>query len=131
MNAGTVRWVTRALVRATVRRKARTPEGMGDSAERIHARSASGTRSVPDALGPFDQPSAGLDDVVGRTGERPTDPPVTVDRIEVDAGRSVDVVLTQGVALPGTLDAAGTDPDNLAQLAERARSLRRNDDDED
>jgi conjugal transfer pilus assembly protein TraB len=51
--------------------------------------------------------------------------------IEVDAGRSVDVVLTQGVALPGTLDAAGVDPDNLAQLAERARTLRRNDDDED
>ncbi len=51
--------------------------------------------------------------------------------IEVDAGRSVDVVLTQGVALPGTLDAAGTDPDNLAQLAERARTLRRNDDEDD
>ena len=51
--------------------------------------------------------------------------------IEVDAGRSVDVVLTQGVALPGTLDAAGTDPDNLAQLAERARNLRRNDDEDD
>ena len=29
------------------------------------------------------------------------------------------------------LDAAGSDNDNLAQLAERARSLRRNDDDED
>jgi len=51
--------------------------------------------------------------------------------IEIDAGRSVDVVLTQGVALPGTLDAAGTDPDNLAQLAERARTLRRNDDEDD
>jgi conjugal transfer pilus assembly protein TraB len=51
--------------------------------------------------------------------------------IEVDAGRRVDVVLTQGVALPGTLDDAGVDPDNLAQLAERARTLRRNDDDED
>lgn len=51
--------------------------------------------------------------------------------IEVDAGRSVDVVLTQGVALPGTLDAAGTDPDNLTQLAERARTLRRNDDEDD
>ena len=51
--------------------------------------------------------------------------------IEVDAGRSVDVVLTQGVALPGTLDAAGADPDNLAQLAERARTLRRNDDEDD
>jgi conjugal transfer pilus assembly protein TraB len=51
--------------------------------------------------------------------------------IEVDAGRSVDVVLTQGVTLPGTLDATDADPDQLAQLAARARALRRNDDEEE
>ena len=48
--------------------------------------------------------------------------------IEVDAGRSVDVVLTQGMALPGALDAG--DADEFPQLAERARQLTRNDDDE-
>ena len=51
--------------------------------------------------------------------------------IEIDAGRSVDVVLTQGVALPAALEAADADPDNLAQLAERAHTLRRNDDEDD
>jgi conjugal transfer pilus assembly protein TraB len=51
--------------------------------------------------------------------------------IEVDAGRSVDVVLTQGVALPETLDAADADLDHLAQLTERRRALRRNSDDDD
>jgi conjugal transfer pilus assembly protein TraB len=48
--------------------------------------------------------------------------------IEVDAGRSVDVVLTQGMALPGTLDAG--DAEEFPQLAERARQLTRKDDDE-
>ncbi len=51
--------------------------------------------------------------------------------IEVDAGRSVDVVLTQGVALPETLDASDADLDRLAQLTERRRALRRNCDDDD
>jgi len=51
--------------------------------------------------------------------------------IEVDAGRSVDVVLTQGVALPETLDAPDADLDHLAQLTERRRALRRNSDDDD
>jgi conjugal transfer pilus assembly protein TraB len=51
--------------------------------------------------------------------------------IEIDAGRSVDVVLTQGIALPGPLDAASQDTDSLAQLAERAHNFRRNDDEDD
>ena len=50
--------------------------------------------------------------------------------IEVDAGRSVDVVLTQGVALPETLD-ADADLDHLTQLTERRRALRRTNDDDD
>ncbi|MCL4764231.1 MAG: TraB/VirB10 family protein, partial [Burkholderiales bacterium] len=50
--------------------------------------------------------------------------------IEVDAGRSVDVVLTQGVALPEMLG-ADADFDHLAQLTERRRALRRTNDDDD
>ncbi len=92
-----------------------------------------GTTSTVD---PGKQLEAGLGTGVGKALDRLAQYYISLAEkvfpvIEVDAGRSVDVVLTQGVALPGTLDAAGTDPDNLAQLAERARSLRRNDDDED
>jgi conjugal transfer pilus assembly protein TraB len=92
-----------------------------------------GTTSTVD---PGRQLEAGLGTGVGKALDRLAQYYISLAEkvfpvIEVDAGRSVDVVLTQGVALPGTLDAAGTDPDNLAQLAERARSLRRNDDDED
>lgn len=50
--------------------------------------------------------------------------------IEVDAGRTVDVVLTQGVALQGSLDAHAKDEDEFPQLADRSRQLNRNDDDE-
>ena len=42
-----------------------------------------------------------------------------------------DCGITLGQAFAKALDAAGTDPDNLAQLAERARTLRRNDDEDD
>ncbi|WKZ13692.1 MAG: TrbI/VirB10 family protein [Gammaproteobacteria bacterium] len=92
-----------------------------------------GTTSTVD---PGKQLEAGLGTGVGKALDRLAQYYISLAEkvfpvIEVDAGRSVDVVLTQGVALPGTLDAAGTDPDNLAQLAERARSLRRNDDDEE
>ena len=51
--------------------------------------------------------------------------------IEVDAGRTVDVVLTQGIALPGPLDAAAQDGEAFPQLAERASHLSRADDDDD
>ena len=50
--------------------------------------------------------------------------------IEVDAGRAVDVVVTQGVSLQGSLDAASDDREEFPQLADRARLLRRNDDDD-
>lgn len=92
-----------------------------------------GTTSTVD---PGKQLEAGLGTGVGKALDRLAQYYISLAEkvfpvIEVDAGRSVDVVLTQGVALPGTLDAAGSDPDNLAQLAERARTLRRNDDEED
>lgn len=48
--------------------------------------------------------------------------------VEIAAGRTVDVVLTQGIALPGPLDAAAQDRDQFPQLAERAQTLRRFDD---
>ena len=51
--------------------------------------------------------------------------------IEVDAGRTVDVVLTQGVALQGSLDAQAKDHDEFPQLAERSRQLNRNDEDDE
>ncbi len=51
--------------------------------------------------------------------------------IEIDAGRTVDVVLTQGIALQGPLDAATQDSDAYPQLAERAKFSRRSDDDDD
>jgi len=92
-----------------------------------------GTTSTVD---PGKQLEAGLGTGVGKALDRLAQYYISLAEkvfpvIEVDAGRSVDVVLTQGVALPGTLDATGTDPDNLAQLAERARTLRRNDDEDD
>ena len=51
--------------------------------------------------------------------------------IEIDAGRTVDVVLTTGVSLQGTLDEASQDRDAFPQLAERTQQLNRKDDDED
>jgi conjugal transfer pilus assembly protein TraB len=50
--------------------------------------------------------------------------------IEVDAGRTVDVVITQGIALQGSLDAAAQDREEFPQLAERTQQLRRNIDDD-
>ncbi len=49
--------------------------------------------------------------------------------IEVDAGRTVDVVITQGVALPGPLDAAADEAGPLPQRADRTHPPRSNDDD--
>ena len=51
--------------------------------------------------------------------------------IEIDAGRSIDVVLTQGIALPGPLDAADQDTGSFAALGERNHNLWRNDNEED
>lgn len=51
--------------------------------------------------------------------------------IEVDAGRSVDVVLTQGVALQTSLDAQAGDQDEFPQLANRSQRLNRSNDDDE
>ena len=51
--------------------------------------------------------------------------------IEVDAGRTVDVVLTQGVALQGSLDARAKDQGEFPQLADRSQLLNRNEDDDE
>ena len=50
--------------------------------------------------------------------------------VEVDAGRTVDVVVTQGVSLQGTLDATGADREELPQLAGRTRQRKEQDDDD-
>lgn len=51
--------------------------------------------------------------------------------IEVDAGRTVDVVLTQGVALQGPVDITSVDSETFPQLTERTNTLRRANDDDD
>ena len=51
--------------------------------------------------------------------------------IEVDAGRAVDVVLTQGVALQTSLDAQARDQDEFPQLANRSQQLNRSNDDDE
>jgi conjugal transfer pilus assembly protein TraB len=50
--------------------------------------------------------------------------------IEIDAGRTVDVVITQGISLQGPLDAASRDDEEFPQLADRTRNSRRNNDDD-
>ena len=51
--------------------------------------------------------------------------------IEVDAGRTVDVVLTQGIALQGPLELTAEDSESFPQLTERTHALRRANDDDD
>ena len=51
--------------------------------------------------------------------------------IEIDAGRMVDVVLTQGIALPGPLDAATQDAETYPRLTTRTKQLRRSEDDDE
>ena len=51
--------------------------------------------------------------------------------IEIDAGRTVDVVLTQGIALQGPLDAATQDAEAYPRLTARINQLRRSEDDDE
>ena len=51
--------------------------------------------------------------------------------IEIDAGRTVDIVLTQGIALQGPLDAATQDMEAYPRLDRRAKQLRRSQDDDE
>ena len=51
--------------------------------------------------------------------------------IEIDAGRTVDVVLTQGIALPGPLDAATQDAQTYPRLTARTHQQRRSEDEDE
>ena len=51
--------------------------------------------------------------------------------IEIDAGRTVDVVLTQGIALQDPLEITAEDSESFPQLTERTNTLRRAHDDDD
>ena len=85
---------------------------------------------------PGKQLEAGLGTGVGRALDRLAQYYISLAEkvfpvIEVDAGRTVDVVVTQGVALQGPLDAAAQEHDDFPQLAERTRHPRRSNDDDD
>ncbi len=92
-----------------------------------------GTTSTVDA---GKQLGAGLGTGVGKALDRLAQYYITLAEkvfpvIEIDAGRTVDVVLTQGIALPGPLDAATQDVDAYPQLDRRAKQLRRTQDDDE
>jgi conjugal transfer pilus assembly protein TraB len=85
---------------------------------------------------PGKQFEAGLGTGVGRAMDRLAQYYISLAEkmfpvIEIDAGRSVDMVVTQGVSLPGPLDAASRDREEFPQLTERTQNLRRNDDDDE
>ena len=82
------------------------------------------------------QLEAGLGTGVGKALDRLAQYYITLAEkvfpvIEIDAGRTVDVVLTQGIALQGPLDAAAQDMQTYSQLDRRAKQLRRNQDDDE
>ncbi len=87
------------------------------------------------AVDPAKQFQAGFGTGVGRALDRLAQYYISLAEkvfpvIEVDAGRTVDVVITQGTSLQGSLDAAVQDREEFPQLAERAQNQRRNDDDD-
>ena len=87
-------------------------------------------------VAPGKQFEAGLGTGVGRALDRLAQYYISLAEkvfpvIEVDAGRTVDVVVTQGIALPGPLDEATADGEEFPQLAARERPPRSNDDDDD
>jgi len=87
------------------------------------------------AVDPAKQFQAGFGTGVGRALDRLAQYYISLAEkvfpvIEVDAGRTVDVVITQGTSLQGSLDAAAQDREEFPQLAERAQNQRRNDDED-
>lgn len=87
------------------------------------------------AVDPAKQFQAGFGTGVGRALDRLAQYYISLAEkvfpvIEVDAGRTVDVVITQGIALQGSLDAAAQDREEFPQLAERTQNQRRTDDDD-
>jgi len=92
-----------------------------------------GTTSTVD---PGKQLGAGVSTGVGKALDRLAQYYITLAEkvfpvIEIDAGRTVDIVLTQGIALPGPLDAATQDAEAYPQLDRRAKQLRRTQDDDE
>ena len=87
-------------------------------------------------LDPGKQLEAGLGAGVGKALDRLAQYYISLAEkvfpvIEIDAGRTVDVVITQGFSLQGSLDAASQDRDAFPHLAERSLQLKRNDDDDE
>ncbi len=85
------------------------------------------------AVDPGKQFEAGFGSGVGRALDRLAQYYISLAEkvfpvIEVDAGRTVDVVITQGITLQGSLEAAAADREAFPQLAERNRHLRRDND---
>jgi len=92
-----------------------------------------GTTSTVD---PAKQLQAGLGTGVGKALDRLAQYYITLAEkvfpvIEIDAGRTVDVVLTQGIALQGSLDAAAQDAETYPRLAARANQRRSSEDDDE
>ena len=92
-----------------------------------------GTTSSVD---PGKQLQAGLGTGVGKALDRLAQYYITLAEkvfpvIEIDAGRTVDVVLTQGIALQGSLDAATQDAETYPRLAARANQRRSTEDDDE
>jgi conjugal transfer pilus assembly protein TraB len=85
---------------------------------------------------PGKQLEAGLGTGVGKALDRLAQYYITLAEkvfpvIEIDAGRTVDVVLTQGIALQGPLDAAEVDSEAYPRLTQRSKQLRRTQDDDE
>lgn len=85
---------------------------------------------------PGKQLQAGLGTGVGKALDRLAQYYITLAEkvfpvIEIDAGRTVDVVLTQGIALQGPLDAAAQDDETYPRLAARANQRRSSEDDDE
>jgi conjugal transfer pilus assembly protein TraB len=91
-----------------------------------------GTTSTVDSGKQFE---AGIGTGVGKALDRLAQYYITLAEkvfpvVEVDAGRTVDVVLTQGIALQVPLDDASMDAQTYPQLTSRNQQLRRSDDDD-
>ena len=88
------------------------------------------------SVDPGKQLQAGLGTGVGKALDRLAQYYITLAEkvfpvIEIDAGRTVDVVLTQGIALQGSLDNAAQDAETYPRLAARANQRRSSEDDDD
>ena len=86
-------------------------------------------------LDPAKQLEAGLGAGVGKALDRLAQYYISLAEkvfpvIEIDAGRTVDVVVTQGFSLQGALDVTTQDREAFPHLAERSIQLKRDDDDD-